>query len=314
MPFFSRKEQVIPFRRIRRKKVKRKPGEVVFDTINIAFMVFIFFITLYPFWYIFVVSFNEGRDAARGGIYFIPRVFSLDNYTAVFQNGDLVNAFILTITKTLVGTTLHVFFTGIVAYTLSHKDLMFRKFYILFGTITMFFSGGLIPYFILIRNIGLYNNFWVFIFPAMFSFWNMIIMMTFFKELPSELSESAKIDGAGFVKTFVAIILPVSMPILATIALFSGVYQWNDFFTGVLFTTKKELMPIQTILYKIISESSAVTMLTHVNLPDVVAQRKITSESIKLATMVVSTVPIICVYPFLQKYFVKGIMIGSVKG
>lgn len=294
--------------------MKRKPVDLAFDTVNIALMIFIFFITLYPFWYVFVVSFNEGGDAARGGIYFLPRIFSLDNYKAVFQNRNLINAFIVTIAKTLVGTTLHVFFTGIVAYTLSHRELMFRKFYMLFGTITMFFGGGLIPYFILIRNIGLYNSFWVYVFPAMFSFWNMIIMMTFFRELPAELSESAKIDGAGFLKTFWSIILPVSKPILATIALFAGVYQWNDFFTGVLFTTKKELLPIQTVLYKIVAENSAATMLSQVTLPDIVAQRKITSESIKLATMVVSTVPIICVYPFLQKYFVKGVMIGSVKG
>ena len=294
--------------------MKRKSVDLAFDSVNIAFMIFIFFITLYPFWYVFIVSFNEGKDAARGGLYFLPRIFSLDNYKAVFQNRYLVNAFIVTIAKTLVGTTLHVFFTGIVAYTLSQRELMFRKFYMIFGTITMFFSGGLIPYFILIRNIGLYNSFWVYIFPAMFSFWNMIIMMTFFRELPSELSESAKIDGAGFLKTFWSIILPVSKPILATIALFAGVSQWNDFFTGVLFTTKKELLPIQTVLYKIVAENSAATMLSQVTLPDIVAQRKITSESIKLATMVVSTVPIICVYPFLQKYFVKGVMIGSVKG
>lgn len=290
---------------------RRKTG---FDYFNIVLMVFILLITLYPFWYIFAVSFNEGKDAARGGIYFFPRILSLDNYKAVFQNRNLVTSFEVTIAKTVIATTLNVFFTGIVAYAFSHKELRGRKYYMLIGIITMFFSGGLIPYFILIRNIGLYNNFWVYIFPSMFNFYYMIIMMAFFKELPAELSESAKIDGAGFLRTFWSIILPVSKPVLATIALFVGVAQWNDFFTGVLFMTNQKLLPIQTVLYKIVAENSASSMLSQVTLPDVVAQRKITSESIKLATMVVSTVPIICVYPFLQKYFVKGIMIGSIKG
>ena len=295
-------------------KIKQTKADIIFDACNYILMIFVLFITLYPFWYIFIISFNEGADAARGGIYFLPRVVSLDNYKAVFQNSTLSDAFIVTIAKTLLGTAVHVLFTGIIAFALSHKELIGRKFYMIFGTITLFFGGGLIPYYLLIRDLHLRNTFWVYIIPAMFNFWNMLIMMTFFRELPKELKESAKIDGASDLKIFYAIVLPLSMPILATMALFNGVGQWNDFFTGVIFIDKQQLLPIQTVLYKIVAENTAITMLMNVNLPDKIAQRKITSESIKLATMMVTTVPIICVYPFLQKYFVKGVLIGSVKG
>lgn len=295
-------------------KIKRSPGEVTFDVLNIAFMSFVLFITLYPFWFVIVMSFNEGNDAARGGIYFWPRSFSLLNFQAVFRNPAILTGFQVTILRTIVGTIVHVLFTGMVAYSLSHSKLIFRKFYMIVGIITMFFGSGLIPYYLLIRNLGLRNTFWVYIFPAMFSFYDMIIMMTFFRHLPSEMSESAKIDGAGYWRIFLSIIIPLSAPIFATMSLFAGVYHWNDYFTAVLYIDKKELLPIQTILFKIIAESQASTILSQVNIPGVIARRKLTSESVKMATMVITTIPIICVYPFLQKYFVKGMLIGSVKG
>lgn len=295
-------------------KIKRSRSELVFDILNTAFMTFILFITLYPFWFVIVMSFNEGTDAARGGIYFWPRIFSLLNFTAVFKNPAILTGFQVTTLRTIVGTIIHVFFTGMVAFALSHSRLVGRKFYMIVGIITMFFGSGLIPYYMLIRNLGLRNTFWVYIFPAMFSFYDMIIMMTFFRHLPGEMSESAKIDGAGYWRIFLSIIIPLSGPIFATMALFAGVYHWNDYFTAVLFIDKKELLPIQTILFKIIAESQASTILSQVNIPGVIARRKLTSESVKMATMVITTIPIICVYPFLQKYFVKGMLIGSVKG
>ena len=295
-------------------KVKRSKGEIAFDIGNTVFMGLILFITLYPFWYVFVVSFNEGSDTALGGIYFWPRKFSLLNFQAVFNNPTIITGFTVTTLRTAIGAFIYVFFTGMVAFALSHSHLIGRKIYIIIGIVTMFFGSGLIPYYMLIRNLGLRNTFWVFIIPAMFSFYDMIIMKTFFRNLPGEMSESAKIDGAGYWRIFISIIIPLSGPILATMALFSGVYHWNDYFTAVLYIDKKELLPIQTILFKIIAESQAVTMLTQVNLPSIIARRKLTSESVKMATMVITTAPIICVYPFLQKYFVKGMLIGSVKG
>jgi putative aldouronate transport system permease protein len=289
----------------------RNSGEQIFDWGNVLVMLFICFITIYPIWYVLVNSFNEGADALRGGIYWYPRVFSLDNYSAVFQNGGLMKAMGVTVAKTVLGTLLHVLFTAMVAYAVSRKELIGRTLYMYIGTITMFFGGGLIPYYLLIRDLHLLDTFMVYIIPAMFSFFDLIIFLAFFREIPEGMEEAAKIDGANDLKIFYRIVLPVSMPVLATIAMFHGVYQWNDYFTAVIFTTNNDLQPIQTFLYRIVALSGSNQIASA--LPDNIV-RKVTSQSVKLATMVVATMPIVIVYPFLQKYFVKGFMIGSIKG
>lgn len=287
-------------------------GDNIFNIVNIVIMLIICFITLYPVWYIIVYSFNDGKDAMMGGIYFWPRKFTLDNYKTVFSNSDITTAFMVTVARTIITTVLHVFFTAMVAYAFMKKELIGRKIYMAIGTITLFFGGGLIPYFLLIKSLGLYNNFLVYVIPGMFNFYNLIIFQAFFKELPAELEESAKIDGANDFTIFTRIIIPLSTPVLATIALFVGVYNWNDYFTGVIFINNPKLQPIQTFLYKVIAETTSNQMLA--NAPGGIATRNVTSQSIKMATMVVTTLPIVCVYPFLQKYFVKGLLIGAIKG
>jgi putative aldouronate transport system permease protein len=289
----------------------RTRAEMIYDWSNIILMLFICCITIYPIWYVVVNSFSEGQDAMRGGIYWYPRIFSLDNYTAVFNNKGLMTAMGITVAKTVIGTTLHVFFTAMVAYAFSKKELFGRTLYMYIGTVTLFFSGGLIPYYLLIRDLGLLDSFWVYIFPAMFSFFDLIIFMAFFREIPEGMEEAAKIDGANDLKIFYRIIIPVSMPVIATISLFHGVYQWNDYFTAVIFTNNTDLQPIQTFLYRIVALSGSNQIASMV--PENMV-RKVTSQSVKLATMVVTTLPIVLVYPFLQKYFVKGFMIGSIKG
>lgn len=291
---------------------KRKTkGEAAFDLLNSIGMLFICFITIYPIWYVVVNSFNDGTDAMRGGIYWWPRLFSLDNYAAVLSNAGIMTAMGVTVAKTLTGTVIHVFFTAMVAYAFSRRELIGGKLYILLGTFTMFFSGGLIPYYLLIRDLHLLDNFLVYIIPAMFSFFDLIIFMTFFREVPAALEEAAKIDGANDLSIFIRIIIPVSMPVVATIALFHGVYQWNDYFTGMIYINNTDLQPIQTYLYRVVAQSSSNQMMAAA--PGGI-NKSVTSQSIKLATMVVTTLPIVFVYPFLQKYFVKGLMIGSVKG
>jgi putative aldouronate transport system permease protein len=289
----------------------RKSGELIFDWGNVLVMLFICFITIYPIWYVLVNSFNDGTDAMRGGIYWYPRVFSLESYSAVFQSGGLMLAMGITIAKTLLGTVLHVLFTAMVAYAFSRKELIGRKLYMYMGTITLFFGGGLIPSYLLIRDLHLLDTFLVYIIPAMFSFFDLIIFLSFFREIPEGMEEAAKIDGANDLKIFYRIVLPVSMPVLATIAVFHGVYQWNDYFTAVIFTNNVDLQPIQTFLYRIVALSGSNQIASVV--PDNIV-RKVTSQSVKLATMIVTTAPIVVVYPFLQKYFVKGFMIGSIKG
>lgn len=293
-----------------KKKLKKVK---LFDVINLILMLVICFLMLYPIWFVIVNSFSQGTEVLKGGIYWWPRAFCIENYTAVFKNKEIFTAFGITVLKTVIGTVTSVFFTAMVAYGLSKSDLIGRKFYMVFGIITMFFSGGLIPYFLLIKNLGMLDSFWVYIIPSLFSFYNAIIFMTFFRNIPQEMEESAKIDGANDFKIFLKIILPVSGPVIATIALFNGVGQWNDYFTGVIYITNEQwLTPIQTFLYKIISENSSTRIVA--NMPASVRNSMVTSTTIKYATMVVTTFPIVCVYPFLQKYFVQGIMVGSVKG
>jgi putative aldouronate transport system permease protein len=283
-------------------------GDIMIGILMLA----ICFVSLYPVWYTVVISFNDSGDALRGGIYWWPRKFSLESYKTVFQDTTIIRAFAVTVLRTLIGTVTSVFFTAMVGYALSKKHIMGNKFYTILGTITMFFGGGLIPYFITLKNLGLYNNFLVYIIPSLFNFYNMIIFRSFFNELPAGLEESARLDGANDLMIFIRIVIPLSAPVIATIALFNGVGHWNDYFTGVMYINDAELQPIQTYLFRIIASASA--SKTVVAMPAGVTAQQVSSQSVRLATMVVTTFPIMCVYPFLQKYFVKGMLIGSIKG
>jgi len=277
-----------------------------------AVMVLICIITLYPVWNMVILSFNDSQDTMMGGVYFLPRKFTLESYRLVFLDKAILQAFNVTIWRTLLGTITSVFFTSMVAYAFSKRHILGSKVYLTIGTVTMFFGGGLIPYFILLRSIGLYDHFLVYIIPGLFNFFNCIIFMTFFRELPAGLEESAKLDGANDFTIFTRIVLPLSTPILATIALFNGVGHWNDYFSGVMFINNPDLQPIQTFLYRVIAGASQTKSI--VGMPAGVTAQAVSSQSVKLATMAVTTAPIICVYPFLQRYFVKGVMIGAIKG
>ncbi|MCI5522547.1 MAG: carbohydrate ABC transporter permease [Treponema sp.] len=282
------------------------------DYIINVLMIVICFLAIYPVWYSIIISFSDSNEAMKGGIYLLPRKFSLQSYKTVFQDSSIISAFIVTIARTVIGTVISVFFTAMVGYALSKKYIMGNKLYMILGTITMFFSGGLIPTFIMFRNIGLLNNFLVYVIPSMFNFYNMIIFVSFFRELPAGLEESAKLDGANDFTIFVKIIIPLSMPVIATIALFNGVWQWNDYFTGVIYIYKDYLQPIQTYLYRVVAAADGAKM--SIAGTGNVAGQQVSSLTVNLATMVVTTLPIVCVYPFLQKYFVKGMLIGSIKG
>lgn len=299
--------------RMNKRKIKRSPGTMLFDTINGIIMLAICFLCLYPIWYVIVNSLNDAKDAMMGGIYWWPREFSVENYKKVFEDSRVIQAFKVTIGKTFLGTVLNVFFTAMVAYPLSKQHLAGRKAYMVIGTITMFFSGGLIPTFILFKNMHLLNNFLVYIIPAAFNFFNLLIFINFFREIPSALEESARIDGANDWKIFIRIIIPLSKPVLATIALFAGVGQWNDYFGGMMYMpTRSDLEPIQTYLYRMVAQVQSSQVANSVAASNI-TPADTTSTSIKLATMVITTLPICCIYPFLQKYFVKGMMVGAVK-
>ena len=297
------------------KNKARLNHNTAFDWINYAVMAVLAFIMIYPLWYCVVGSLNEGMDYLRGGVFLWPRKWTFANYKAVFLDKAILNAFWVTIWKCLIGTVTSVLCTAMVAYAITRPKLKLKKIYIPFIMLTMFFSGGLIPYFILIVDLNLYDSFWVYIIPTMFSAHNMIIIQSFMRDLPSELIESAKLDGASEYRIFFQMILPLSKPVLATIALFTVVNHWNAYFDSMMYTSSQELQTIQLFLKKVITDPSVSRGLgsaATIAIPDQAAT--LTPQVVKLATMVVTALPIVCVYPFLQRYFVKGVTVGAVKG
>lgn len=283
----------------------------VFEVVNTLLMLAVCFMTLYPMWFVLINSLNAPEQAILGLVNWFPEAFSLDSYRVVFSNENMMNGFLITTLRTVFGTAAHVLFTAIVAYGLSKTNLVGRKVYMKIALITMLFSGGLIPTFILMVKLGFYDNFLVFIIPAMYSFFNMVIFMSFFRTIPDSLEESAKVDGASDYGVLFRIVLPNSMAVIATISLFSAVYHWNDYYQGILYIRTQELLPLQTMLFKIIAENSMSFMQQQA-----MAQfgARLPGNSIKFASMMVATLPILLFYPFIQRYLVKGVMIGAIKG
>ena len=269
-------------------------------------------VTLYPFVYVLMYSISDAASASARNITLYPIGFTLDNYKAVFADNRILDAFWVSAARTVLGTTLHLIVTGLAAYAFSKEELVFRRKLLLFFIIPLYFSGGLLPFYVQIINLDLYNRFLVYILPTAIGVFNMLVMKVFFEQLPKSLEESAKIDGAGDFKVFVNIFIPSSMPVVATIVMFIGVQQWNSWFDALLFVNKSELMPLQALLYKIILENQATTIEQLARLSN--ANVSVTPEAIKMTTLILTTVPMLAVYPFLQKYFVKGMMIGAVKG
>lgn len=281
----------------------------VFDTINIACLSIILIVILVPLWNVVISSFSSSKALAEGGFIFWPSELSLENYRAVFRDDSIGQSFFISIAKTVVGVVTHVLFCAMVAYGLSKNNVRGRKFYVTMGVITMFFSGGMIPTYLLIKSLGLLNSFWVYIIPALLSFYDVIILMNFFRNVPSSLEESAKIDGAGDWRVFLSIFIPLSMPAMATIAMFNGVSQWNDFMTTKLYITNEALYPLQMKLYEIIVQSQTQSMQ---NIGGSVIIET-TTKGVQLATIVITTLPIVVIYPLLQRYFISGMMLGAVK-
>lgn len=296
--------------------MKPSTGDRMLTGVVYALLAVMAFVAFYPFWNAAVISFNNGTDTMRGGITFWPRAFTFENYRVVFEDSRLINGFVISILRTLIGTLLSVGATAIFAYGMSKSELIGRKGYMIFCIVTMYFSGGLIPTFLLIRSLDLFNTFWVMVIPGLISVWNMIIFRTFFKSIPAGLEESARIDGCSNWGVLFRIVLPLSGPVIATLSLFTAVYHWNDWFTPSIYISNADLLPIQTKLQQILNSNIMSEQMAQM---DSAAQgrmsrmKAVTSKSLSMATMMVATIPILCVYPFLQKYFVKGVLVGSLK-
>jgi len=299
--------------------MNRRFGSRTFDIINISFFVIVGFLTLYPFWNILVLSFNDATDAMTGGIYLWPREFSLSCYQYIFTSDkNLPIAFFNSVLRTVLGTALSVLSTTLVSYVLSRKDFVARRLFSTLFIISMYFSGGLIPFYILIKQLHLMNNFLVYIIPpfmstpGLISAFYLIIMRTFIQDIPPSLQEAASVDGANDFQIFAKIIFPLCKPVVATIALFIAVAQWSSWQDTYFFTSMSpNLTTLQFEMVKIITQASSLTNMQYVG-PGA-SQVSITPTAIQDCIIIIATVPILVIYPFLQKYFVTGLTIGAVK-
>ena len=292
-------------------KRKKSLSDRIFVICNTIFMIAFVVITLYPVLNTLAISFNDGTDALRGGIYLIPRKFTLKNYITVLQKDDLITGAIVTVARTVVGTLLALVSNAILAFVVSRKNFLFKKQLSLFWVITMYVNGGLIPTFLLFKGLHLTNSFWVYVIPGMVNAFNMLVIRTYMNGIPDSLEESAQLDGAGYTTIFTKIISPLCKPVYATVALFVAVGQWNSWFDAMLYNRMSDnLTTLQYELMKLLSSvtnqgTSAEAMKN--------ATGTVTPTSVRAAATILTMLPIICIYPFLQQYFVAGLTLGGVK-
>lgn len=295
----------------KKKRKKISGADLAFRIFNTIFMIAFVVITLYPVLNTLAISLNDGTDALRGGIYLWPRVFTWKNYTTVLQKDNLITGAFITVARTIIGTLLALISNAILAFIVSRKDFIFAKQVSLFWVITMYVNGGLIPTFLLYKSLGLTNSFAVYVIPGMISAFNMLVIRTYMKGIPDSLEESAQLDGAGYTTIFLKIISPLCKPVYATVALFVAVGQWNSWFDAMLYNRMSDdLTTLQYELMKLLSsvtnQSSSAESMKNSN-------GSVTPTSVRAAATIITMLPIICIYPFLQKYFVTGLTLGGVK-
>lgn len=282
-----------------------------FPVLNYTLMVLLSAVTIYPFLFILTSSLS-GLDMTLGGFSLVPRDFTLDNYGKVVANPMVATGYLWTIGRTILGTALSLAFTFALAWPLAHRSFPNRNLWTSLIVFTMFFSGGLIPTYLLVRQLGLVDTIWSLVLPELISAYNFVIVRNYMQSVPASLEESARMDGANDIRIFVQIILPVCKPIIATIALWVAVHHWNAWFDSMIYMTKAGSEVIQLVMRRIVLEGS--DQLTQMMAESQRAGLAIAPEGLKAATIMVTTLPILVVYPFIQKYFVKGVMMGSLKG
>ena len=291
---------------------KRITEDRAVGAVNYLLLALVGIITIYPFYYTVICSFNDGMDLLKGGVYLWPRKFSLGSYQFFLKDASWQQAFLISVGRTVIGTALCVSFTSIFSYALSRKNLLFRNTYRFLIIFTMYFSGGLIPFYVLLRNLNLLNTFWVYVVPSMLNTFFVITGINFFGSIPDSMIEAARIDGASEIKIFLRVILPVSKPFLATLSLFAAVGQWNSWLDAAYYVRDPKL---HTLSFKMMTTiNQAMASSANADIAGQISQANTTTGfTIQATAMVISMIPIICVYPFLQKYFVQGVMIGAVK-
>lgn len=294
-----------------KNRMKQSIGEKVFDVVNLTVLVLFSLLCFYPIWFFLINSVSEPKAIAQG-VYLLPKSLTLYNYETLFMEVDnLLPALKISVIRTVTGTLLTGGCCSFVAYLVTQKDMPCRKFFYRFIVITMYINAGLIPWFLTMKLLHLSNNFLLYIVPSAVSAFFVILMKTYFESVPEELQESAEMDGAGIVTVFFKVILPLSKPVLASVAVFSAVNQWNAWYDNFMLVSKDKLQTVQYLLYLYLTKNTAMTGNT---VASAVAAMKTSPTSIRITITMVTMIPIIIVYPIMQKYFVKGIMLGAVKG
>ncbi len=285
---------------------KNTPGDIAI----IACLLIFSALTFYPLWYVLIGSVSDGQDYLKGGVYFLPRIFTFESYKTIFANERIWNGLVITLFRCAVGPVSSVLFTSFVAYGMSRKNLRWRKFFNVWALIPMFFGGGLIPYYLLCKMLGLLNTFAIYIIPGMYSVYNMILIRSFFKSTPEELHEAAVLDGAGEFRIYFQLMIPLCMPVLITIFMWSFIGHWNDYLTSMLYCPQRpDLDSLQYVLRQIIAAADAGSFDSVLSVSG-----KATSETISYAAMTFGALPLIVIFPFVQKYLTQGVYVGSLKG
>ncbi|ANY76669.1 carbohydrate ABC transporter permease [Paenibacillus ihbetae] len=289
-------------------------GDKCFVIVNAVLLTLVLIAVLYPLWFVLIASISDTAAVLTGKVWLWPRDFTLAGYKIVLQNGELLRSYGNTVLYTAIGTAINLVLTVMAAYPMSRRDYRGRNALMAFIVFTMFFSGGMIPTYLLVKDLGMLNTIWALVIPNAVSVWNIIIMRTFFQQsLPYEIQEAAQIDGCSDIKILLRIVLPLSKPILAVMVLFYAVGHWNAFFNALIYLTDRDLYPLQLILREILIQGQMASMMESGDTTGM-ARRIMEAESIKYAVVIIANLPVLLLYPFLQKYFVKGVLVGSLKG
>ncbi|WP_080835713.1 carbohydrate ABC transporter permease [Cohnella massiliensis] len=289
-------------------------GDKLFGIINAAVLTLVLIAVLYPLWFVLIASISDAAAVLTGKVWLWPKDLTLAGYEIVLQNRELLNSYGNTVLYTVAGTAINLVLTVMAAYPMSRRDFKGRNALMVFIVFTMFFNGGMIPTYLLVKDLGMINTLWALVIPNAVSVWNIIIMRTFFQQsLPYEIQEAAQIDGCSDIHILLRIVLPLSKPILAVMVLFYAVGHWNAFFNALIYLTDRDLYPLQLILREILIQGQMASMMESGDTTGM-ARRIMEAESIKYAVVIIANLPVLLLYPFLQKYFVKGVLIGSLKG
>ena len=297
-----------------RNSIKQRKSDNVFDVVNITLLIILAFIFIYPLWFVLIASVSDPNEIWSGNVILFPKGVSFTGYEKILQQSDIWIGYRNSIFYTIAGVCISLFMTVSAAYPLSRKDFKARNFLMGIYTFTMFFNGGLIPSYLLVKNLGMIDSVWAILLPSCISVYNVIVTRTYFQNsIPYELYEAASIDGCTNFKYLLSVVLPLSKPILAVMVLFYGVSKWNEFFNSLIYLSSRDKFPLQLFLKELLVQSQITSEITGVDQRWAVEQMRL-SESIKYGVIGVASLPVLMIYPFVQKYFVKGVMVGSIKG